>query len=239
MMFTISSISNTTLVTNFLAVVGQLRPEQYGHLVMAYGALPLMPFTLLCVFLLRRIDSRLVLIVGLTCFALASLLATNLTAEWRTEDFIPVVVLQSAGHGFTFLAIIVTALANSNPARATAFAAYIQVLRLCGPLIGGAIMATWLRVLEQTHSNHLGRYLTSGDFNAERILAAFTERFQSADPALASQRALASLASRVQAQANVLAYIDGFWLTFSAAVIGIVAVGIMKPSPPGPFTPKR
>lgn len=239
LMFTMTSVSNSTLVSNFLMIIGQLRPEQLGGLFLLCGALPLILWTLVCVFLLRRGDARLVLIFGLTCFALASLIATHLTADWRLENFIPVVLLQSAGHGFTFLAIIIIALANSNPARATAFSAYIQVLRLCGPLIGGALMATWLRVREQTHSNLLGQHVMSGGANVEQTLSALTLRYQSYDAALAPQRALASLASKVQAQANVLSYIDGFWLTFWAAIIGLVAVALIAPSPPGPFTPKR
>ncbi|NTZ64122.1 hypothetical protein [Agrobacterium tumefaciens] len=168
LMFTMTSVSNSTLVANFLMIVGQLRPEQLGGLFLLCGALPLILWTLICVFLLRRGDSRLVLIFGLTCFALASLIATNVTADWRLESFIPVVLLQSAGHGFTFLAIIIIALANSNPARATAFSAYIQVLRLCGPWIGGALTATWLRVRKQTHSNLLGQHVASGDANVEQ-----------------------------------------------------------------------
>ncbi|NTZ64121.1 hypothetical protein [Agrobacterium tumefaciens] len=66
-----------------------------------------------------------------------------------------------------------------------------------------------------------------------------TSRYQGYDAALAPQKALATLASKVQAQANVLSYIDGFWLTFWAAIIGLVAVALITPSPPGPFTPKR
>ena len=42
----------------------------------------------------------------------------------------------------------------------------------------------------------------------------------------------------VQREANVLAYIDGFWLTFGFAIIGLLVTALITKSPPGPFTPK-
>jgi DHA2 family multidrug resistance protein len=60
-------------------------------------------------------------------------------------------LLQSVGHAFTLQPIILIALSNSDPTRATAFAAYIQIMRLGGAEIGVALMGTWLRVREQVH----------------------------------------------------------------------------------------
>lgn len=239
LMFTLTSISNSTLVPNFLTVVGQLRPEQTGDLLLACCALPLIVLTPICVFLLRRVDARFVLIIGLTAFALSSLLGTDLTVDWRRENFVPIVLLQATGHGLTFLPIIMIALANSNPARATAFSAYIQVLRLGGAQIGVALMGTWIRVREQVHSNLLGRYVADGDATVVQRLNALTSQFLPHDAALAYQRALGTLNAIVQRQSNVLAYIDGFWLTFWAAVVGLAVVALMTASPPGPFTPRK
>jgi DHA2 family multidrug resistance protein len=236
--FSFSGLSNSMLVPNFLGVIGGLRPEQSGRLLLLYGALPLAGFTLLGVFLLRRVDARIVLTLGLTCFALASLLGTGITPDWRREDFIPVVLLQSAGHGLTFLAIIVTALSNANPARATAFAAYIQVLRLGVSQMGAALMTTWLRIDEQRHSNRLGQHVGQGNASVADRLQSLGAAFRPFDASLAQQRALATLSANVQKQANVLAYLDGFWLTFWAAILGLVAVALMKAFPPGPFAPR-
>ncbi len=237
-MFTLSSVSNSTLVPNFLTSIAQLRPEQIGHLLFYYCSLPLIVMTPIAVFLLRRIDARIVLIIGLSTFAAASLWGTSLTAEWRLGDFIPVVLLQAAGHGLTFVSIILIALSNSNPARVTAFSAYIQVLRLGGTQIGMALMATWLRVREQIHSHYLGQHVIDGGNKVNEVLGALVPKFQSLDAALGYQRAVSTLAASIQKQSYVLAYIDGFWLTFWAAVIGLIGVALMKGAPAGPFTPK-
>ncbi len=239
LLWTITSLSNTTLLPNFLTLVGQLRPEQIGPLLLYYVAVPLALLTALAVFLLRRVDSRFVLIPGLAAFALASLLGTHVTHDWSSPDFIPLALLEALGQGFTFVAIIITAFANVNPARATSFAAYIQVARLGGAELGAALMVTWLRVREQLHSNLLGQHLASGDQDATGRLSALTGSFLRHGMGSAAMRGISSLANAVQREANVLAYIDGFWLTFWAAIAGLVLVSLLKAPPPGPLVPNR
>jgi DHA2 family multidrug resistance protein len=54
----------------------------------------------------------------------------------------------------------------------------------------------------------------------------------------AAARALGTLAAEVQREANVLAYIDGFWLCFWLAITGLVVVAFVTRAPTGPFTPE-
>ena len=157
LLYTLCSLSNSSLVPNFLGTVGQLRPEQTGQVLLLYGALPMFVTVPLSIFLLRHVDPRGVLIIGLSAFAIANLMGTQLSNEWRLGDFATIVVLQSIGQAFTLLPIILIALSNGDFTRATAFAAYIQVMRLGGAEIGISLMATWLRVREQIHSNFIGQ----------------------------------------------------------------------------------
>ncbi len=53
----------------------------------------------------------------------------------------------------------------------------------------------------------------------------------------APARAVGSLSALVAREANVLAYIDGFWLTFWLAIAALGFVTLMTRAPPGPFTP--
>jgi DHA2 family multidrug resistance protein len=115
------------------------------------------------------------------------------------------VLLQSVGQSFTLLPIVIIALSNSDPSRATAFAAYIQVMRLGGAEIGIALMGTWLRVREQIHSNILGQNLGTGDADVAGYLAQLTARFSSHGAGSAQGRSVGTLASLVAREANVLA----------------------------------
>jgi MFS transporter, DHA2 family, multidrug resistance protein len=237
LLYTLASLSNSSLVPNFLATVGGLRPEQTGVLLVLYGALPMFVLVPLSIFLLRHVDARGVLVVGLSAFAAANLLGTQLTHDWARGDFIAIALLQSVGQAFTLLPVILTLLSNSDPARATAFAAYIQVVRLGGAEIGVALMGTWLRVREQIHSNFLGQHVESGGFDVAHLLNQLSQGFAARGAAAASARALESLSALMQRESNVLAYIDGFWLTFWLAIAALGFVALITRAPPGPFTP--
>jgi DHA2 family multidrug resistance protein len=188
------------------------------------------------VILLRRIDFRFVMMLGFSSFAAASLWATQLTGAWRMDDFIPVALLQSGGLGMTFTAVMVGNFTSIKPEVAASFSAYIQILRLLAVEFGAALMITLLRVREQIHSNLLGLHVARGDGDVLQSIAERMSRFMADDTASAKGHALSSMAATVQREANVLAYIDGFALTFVFAVLGILLAGAMRRAPPGPLT---
>jgi DHA2 family multidrug resistance protein len=238
LLYTLTSLSNSSLAPNFLVVVAQLRPEQTGQLFLTYAIMPMLALLPFSIFLMRRFDARLILVIGLAAFAVAGLLGTQITHDWSLEDFIPMVLLQSLGQTFTLTPIIVLALANADPTRATAFAAYIQVMRLGGAEIGVSLMATWLRVREQTHSNFIGQHIVNGSADANQVLAKLSGYFSSHDSSIAPARAVGQLSSIVAREANTLAYIDGFWLTVWFAIVALVLSALIGPSPQGPLSPR-
>ncbi len=142
LLYTLTSLSNSSLAPNFLTTIALLRPEQSGSLFLVYAVLPMLVLVPLSVYLLRHYDARWVLIIGLAAFAAAGLLGTQITHDWSLGDFVPMVLLQSLGQSFTLFPIIIIAVSNSDPTRATAFAAYVQVVRLGGAEIGVALMTT-------------------------------------------------------------------------------------------------
>lgn len=239
LLYSITNLSNSSLAPNFLGTIAQLKPAQSGMLFLLYGVAPMVVLLPLSIYLVRRYEAGWILIAGLAAFAAAALLGTSLTATWSISDFVPMVLLQSLGQSFTLLPIIIIALSNSDPARATSFAAYIQVMRLGGAEIGVALMTTWLRVREQIHSNLLGLHVTSGDADLAGLLAKLNAVFAPHGEGAAPARSLGTLSSMVQRQANTLAYIDGFWLTFWFAIAAIVCVSMIGRAPNGPFTPKH
>jgi DHA2 family multidrug resistance protein len=237
LLYTLTSLSNSSLVPNFLSVVGLMRPEQSGVLLLTFGALPMVVLVPFSIFLLRYFDARFVVVLGFSAFAAANLWGTQLTHDWARGDFVGIVILQSIGQALTLLPIIILALSNVDPTRTTAFAAYIQIMRLGGAEIGVALMGTWLRVREQIHSNYLGLHIQNGTFDVTRLLKKLGDYFASHGAGTASARALGTLSARVQREANVLAYIDGFWLCFWLAMAALFFVALITRAPPGPFTP--
>jgi MFS transporter, DHA2 family, multidrug resistance protein len=237
LLYTLTSLSNSSLVPNFLGTVALLRPEQSGALLLTYGALPMFVLVPLSILLLRHFDARTVLVVGLSAFAAANLWGTQLSHVWALDDFKGIAMLQSVGQAFTLLPVIILAVSNSDTSRATAFAAYIQIARLGGAEIGVALMGTWLRVREQVHSNFLGLHIENGSIDVTQVLKQLADGFASRGVGAASARALGTLSATVAREANTLAYIDGFWLCFWLAISALFCVALITRAPPGPFTP--
>jgi DHA2 family multidrug resistance protein len=237
LLYTLTSLSNSSLAPNFLVAVGQLRPEQTGPLFLTCAILPMLALLPLSVFLMRRFDARAVMVIGFVAFGVAGLLGTQVTHDWSLGDFVPMVLLQSVGQVFCLTPIVVLALSNADPSRSTAFAAYIQVMRLGGAEIGISLMATWLRVREQIHSNFLGQHIVNGSVDVNHTLAKMSEHFAGRGGAVAPARALGLLSSIVQREANTLAYIDGFWLTVWFAIAAMALIALIGPSPKGPLSP--
>lgn len=236
-LFSLTNLSNAALVPNFLLGIAGLRAEQIAPLFLFAAALPMLAMVPLSIRLARTTDARWVLLIGLLAFFAAGMLGTQLTHQWAVSDFIPMMLLQAVGQAFTLLPIVIIALSNSNPQHATAFAAYIQVFRLGGAEFGVALMATWLRVREQIYSNLLGQHVAEGNAHVTDMLARLTAGFTPHGVSEAGGRAVATLAGIVQREANVLAYIDGFWLTTWCAIAALIVLAGITVAPPGPFTP--
>jgi MFS transporter, DHA2 family, multidrug resistance protein len=56
---------------------------------------------------------------------------------------------------------------------------------------------------------------------------------------IALARGTPILASLVRREANVQSIIDGFQVTFWAAIVGLLLISLMRATPAGPLTPAR
>lgn len=237
--YTATGLSNSQLIPGFLTTVAGLRPEQIGLPIFLTGALPLVVTVPLAVILLRRIDARLVILIGFIAFAVSAWMGTNLSPVWAPWDFAPMSLVQSVGQGFTLLAAIVFILSNADPKQSTAVAAYVQVLRLGGAETASTVMATFLRHREQLHSYLLGLHVPAGGAHTDDAVGRLTSLFAAdgASGTLALGRALGTLKGVVAQQANVLAYIDGFQVTCWIALVGLILVALLRAAPAGPLVP--
>jgi DHA2 family multidrug resistance protein len=236
LLYLMSGLSNTSLIPNYLATVAGLRPEQIGQTLLYWTCIPLLVMTPIAVWALHRTDGRFLLFIGLCCFAAAALIGTGLTGDWSGDNFRTMCLLQGVGHILTFLPIIVLTVANGDPKKAIAVAAYIQVIRLLGTQTAQALMTTYLRKSEQLHSYLTGLNVERGSEASVSALSALSQKMASAGQAIAQSRGLTVLGQHVQKQANVLSFIDAFWLTFFCALGGLVILAFVTKAPKGPLT---
>ena len=153
-------LSTAYIIPTYLQTVQNFRELQVGD-VLLWIALP--QFVIVCplAVLLRRVDARWVLAFGTVLIGVACLMATDLTSEWATEDFLPSQILQAIGQSFALTALIVLIVRSINPADALTIGCLLQISRLFGGEIGTAFMQTFVRVREQVHSNLVGLHVDS------------------------------------------------------------------------------
>ncbi len=233
--FTLSSSGGSIVIPSFLQNVVGLRPIAISGLYVVGAVIPVFGFITLAVYLQRRVDSRLCILLGFVAMAFGSLIGSRLTVEWSPWSFLPVVLLFTAGQSFTFFSTVVYLLANSDPKRATAASAYIQVIRLGSVELAVSVLSTWLRRREQFHSNVLDGSIAASSHELHGIVAKLETLFGTSPRA--GLEALSVVTTQVRGQAYVLAYADGFVLSFCFAVIGILLVVFMGAMPFGPLHP--
>ncbi len=235
-LYMMAALSNTMLTTNYLTSVALLRPEQIGATLIQWVCVPLVIMTPIAIWAMHRIDGRIVLMIGLSCFAISAFVGTGLTSQWNGDTFRTMCVLQGAGHILTFLPLIVVSVAHGDPKKAIAVGAYIQVLRLLGQQMAQALMTTYLRKQEQLHSYLSGLNLERGSQAATNAVSDMAHRLASAGSTVSQSRATSIISQHIQTQANVLSYIDAFWLTFFCAVGALAVLVFVQRAPRGPLS---
>jgi MFS transporter, DHA2 family, multidrug resistance protein len=223
-------LSTAYIIPTYLQVVQNYRELQVGS-VLLWIALPQLLIVLPLGWVLTRVDGRWVLALGALLICIACLMATNLTDQWATDDFLPSQILQALGQSFALTALIVLAVKSMNPGDVLTIGALLQTSRLFGGEIGTAFMQTTVRVREQVHSNLIGLHVDSlGGQTADR-LAAYRNAIgaHTSDLAAATARATSLLGSAVAKQAAVLSHIDGFLAAATGAFACLLLVAWLRP----------
>ncbi len=223
-------LSTAYIIPTYLQSVQNFRELQVGP-VLLWIALPQLLIVLPLGALLTRVDARWVLAFGAALIGVACLLATNLTSDWATDDFLASQILQALGQCFALTAVVVLAVQAVNPTDALTIGALLQVGRLFGGEIGTAFMQTFVRVREQIHSNLIGLHIDSlAPVTASRLtLYRGVVATHGSDLAAAAARANGLLAAAVAKQAAVLSFIDGFLAAAAGAYACLLLTAMLPP----------
>jgi DHA2 family multidrug resistance protein len=205
--------------------------------VLLWIALPQLVLALPLGALLKRIDARWVLAFGTGLIGIACLMATELTSDWATDDFLPSQILQAVGQSFALTGLLVAIIRSISPTDALTIGSLLQISRLFGGEVGTAFMQTFVRVREQVHSNLVGLHVDSTAGLTTDRLAEYAGAVgaRTADVTQATQEAAKLLAETVAQQAAVLSYIDGFLATAVGAFVMLLIVASIRKPPPSPF----
>jgi DHA2 family multidrug resistance protein len=215
MLFGIMSGATSLLIPNFLSTVGQLKPAQSGSALWWIDLVQLaaIPVT---IWSIRRGDIRLSLAIGLVLVMIGCWLATGLTHDWRADDFAMMSMLIGAGNSAVLLTCIAITVANSAREELISLVAYIQVPRVIGPELAGALLTTLIRKREALHSVLLGS-------SVDHVRGA------------ALGYGPAALGGVVRREAYVLSYIDTYQFCFWVAGAALLLAIFLRRTPSHPL----
>jgi DHA2 family multidrug resistance protein len=234
------STATSFLLPDYLTRVQGLRSLQIGD-VLNWIAIPQILLVPLLAWVLRYLDARLLLAVGLATIAVGSWMDTGLTHDWASDDFMPSQLVEAVGLALGITSLVIFAVANITPARAITIAGLIQTFRLLGNEIGAAFIQTFVRIQEQVTSNLTGLHLQTGAGLTEQRTTQLSQVFGDRASSFGNStgQAFLTLDSLVRREAYVLAYIDAFWIVAWVLTASLVLLVLLRPPPPNHLTPPR
>ncbi len=221
----------TYLLPLYLAQVQGYNALSIGETIM-WSGVPQVFMMPIAVLLLRKVDARILLTLGLVLFSGSSFMnamLTNLTAydQLRLSQ-----VVRALGMPLVIVPITTLATGAIAPRQAGSASALFNMFRNLGGSIGIALLATQLDLREKLHSVRLGEGVTAFNPETSQRLIGLTELFtaRGSEPVTAGAQALDALAATVRREAGVMAYGDCFYLLGALLLGAVLLVWFCRPA---------
>jgi DHA2 family multidrug resistance protein len=202
------------LLPEYLGQAQGYNSEQIGA-VMAWTGLPqliIIPFVPL---LMRQVDTRWIVVLGLSVFGGSFLMNVHMSADYAGDQFWLPNVTRAAGQALVMGPMTTIAMYGIAQFESPAASGIFNMLRNLGGAIGTALLGTLVTKREQYHSNIIGSSVNLYSEAVRERLAMMTQYFQSrgvSDPAAAYHQAVIALGNTVRRQALIMGYSDAFAL---------------------------
>jgi DHA2 family multidrug resistance protein len=218
------------LLPQYLAVAQGFNAQQSGE-VIAWTGLPqlvIIPFVPL---LMRRIDSRLLVSVGLTVFAVSCFMNLNLDRDYAAPQLLVPDITRAFGQALVMTPLSAIAMVGITPAEAGAASGLFNMLRNLGGAIGTAAVETFFTKREQYHSFVINQHVSLLEPATRGRLASLQQYFMAhgvPDPAAAMHQAVIAVGQTIRAQATVMGYADCFGLIGVALLGAVLSVVLLR-----------
>jgi DHA2 family multidrug resistance protein len=164
--------------------------------------------------MVTRVDQRLMLAFGCLLNAVSLYMMTVLTPGMDYWALALPRFIQGFAVGFIFVPLSTMTLATIRREKLVNATAVYGMMRNVGGSIGIAVVTTLLAQRSQIHQSTLVSHITMWDDETRARLAHYASHFvsQGSDAFTAQRRAVAMLYRETITQAQLLAYVDDFWL---------------------------
>jgi DHA2 family multidrug resistance protein len=228
-----ASYGSVFILPAYLARIQGYDAEQIG-MVLAWTGLPqllVIPFVPL---LMRRLDARWLVVMGIGLFASSSLLNAGLTADVAADQLMLPNIVRAIGQALVMTPLTALAVAGIRTEDAGSASALLNVMRNQGGAIAIALLQTCLTTREKFHAGMLGERISLFDEATRNRLDQLARHFLehgATDAATAGRKAVIAIADQLHRQAYTMAVGDVFLLLGAvlAAALG-AALLLGKPS---------
>jgi MFS transporter, DHA2 family, multidrug resistance protein len=213
------------ILPEYLGQVFGYNAEQIGFVV-AWTGLPQLLIIPLVPLMMKRADARLIVIAGLSVFAISCFMNVHLSADYAAPQLWFPNVVRSIGQAVILTPLSAIAMAGIARQDSAAASGLFNMMRNLGGAFGTALLATLVTKREQFHSNVIGSSVNLFREPVRQRLADLTSYFLNhgvSDIATAQAKAVVALGSIVRRQALIMGYAD----TFAALAVLLLGAAAM------------
>jgi MFS transporter, DHA2 family, multidrug resistance protein len=235
MIFRFVLLASVVLIPSYLATIQNYRPDQTGQ-VLLWLAIPQLLAGVFAVYLLGRIDERLILATGFALIAIGCLMDSRITTLWSGNSFDVSQLVLAMGEGLAFNgmvgAIILDLLNSGSMEKAAAvltFGGFFQTIRLFGGELGASFIQFFLHRRQVFHYDLLAMGINGGSepvIERTRLLSAAMHPYGPKD--VAAGRSAEIFLASVRQQAFTLSIMDSFTLIACAATACLLVVVCLR-----------
>jgi DHA2 family multidrug resistance protein len=218
------------LLPQYLAVTQGFDAEQSGEVV-AWIGLPQLLVIPLVPLLMKRIDARLLVTIGLLVFAGSCFMNLYLDRDYGAPQLFWPNVIRALGQAIVMTPISAIAMVGITPTEAGAASGLFNMMRNLGGAIGTAAIETFFTKREQFHSAIITPSVSLLEPATRNRLADLQQYFMShgfPDPAGALHRAVIAVGDTIRAQATIMGYADCFALLGVVLIAAILPVALLR-----------
>jgi len=218
------------LLPQYLAVAQGFDAEQIGQVV-AWTGLPQLLLIPLVPLLMKRIDSRLLVGIGLIVFAASCFMNLWLDSDYAAPQLFWPDVIRAVGQAIVITPIAAIAMVGIAPGEAGAASGLFNMMRNLGGAIGTAAIETLFTHREQYHSAMIAPKVSLLQPATRDRLAELQHYFMAhgyPDPSGAMHRATIAVGQTIRAQATIMGYADSFAFIGVVLLTAVLAVALLR-----------
>ena len=220
------------IVSLYLLQVPQYSAGQVGTVLMWVG-LPQFISGLIVLWLLPRVDNRMMMAFGCSMFALSCFFNVSMSFDTGYWEFMVVNVLRGFGQPFIMVVASVVATSAMETVNQGSASALINVTRDLAGAITIASLKTGLVRRTDYHVDHVSEHVSIADPETASRLDQLTQHFSNygADLQRAQDQAVAALNVLVERESLIMAYNDMFYALGIVFALATIACFLIRRPP--------